>query len=206
MSRLLCLTGNRIATPCSQLYSQFLVSVHFPLEGEEGKGNTEEEQCTEDGACMSTVEKKMQFYFCKVSENQQDLLGWGSERHGVSFTEASETWCNFSVLVELLSRLPRKQYIPTHSPLLLEGNSIPSEHLHELELKFPVFDGWKLQAFIILAVSLCLDSLNCHRGDMNETLVLVTFRVLKRGGHFLESIVSCPAEQFNSLPESREKI
>lgn len=102
-----------------------LISVHFPLEVREGKGNTEEEQHTEDWACMATVEKKMQFYFCKVSKTQQDP-GWGSERHGLNFTDITESWGNFSLLVELLSSLPRKQCMQTHSLLLPGCNSTPS--------------------------------------------------------------------------------
>ena len=41
---------------------------------------------------------------------------------------------------------------------------------------------------------------------MNETHIMVTLRTLKGGGHLLESIVTCPVEQFNSVPGSREPI
>lgn len=81
-----------------------LVSTPFPLEGEEGKDNAEEEQHTEDVACMSTVEKKMQFYFCKVSENQQDLLGWGSERHFMFYSKVSFGKVSFEYVLQKLQR------------------------------------------------------------------------------------------------------
>lgn len=68
------------------------------------RGNTEEKQHTEDQACMATT--KRQFYFFKVSRNQQDTQGWGTERDGISFRAATESWWDSFLLVELLSSLP----------------------------------------------------------------------------------------------------
>lgn len=100
-----------------------LVSMHFPLEGQERKGNTKEEQHTEDLHVNGWKESAI-LLLQSVWKSARSLeLRWW--KTWSKFYRRFRELEHFSLLIELLGRLPRKWYIQTNSFLLPGGNSAP---------------------------------------------------------------------------------